>query len=300
MRTFAKRVFSVYMSVKWLNYIWSECSDLSGSALLCALAIADHADNDGRCFPGVASLATKIRKKPRQTLTILRQLEAEGYIRIIHDKGRGRKNVLQLVENSQIKGAISGQKGAILRQEKVQFPDIKGAISGKEKVQFSVTPLYKDEPLLEPNINRVREPEKSLSRYEPQIAEAHTMFDRFPLKEFFNAFPDAQISPSQAGMIESTVTLADAEAWKLTLEHYKANYDPRRNRYLPEKVGNLLSVFRSQKEKLNGQRPEPKRLPTAEELERENAAERADRSNWVYPTPRNDQEPRPIIDRPSR
>lgn len=230
----------------------------------------------------------------------LTELASLGFIHIYE---AGGIEIIQVVKFSQHQAPHKTEKASTLP---AYVPENK-----------TVTDLTVKAPLNNGGLTDVERPESLLLNHESpftdslvsasaspepqsQIAEAHTMFDRFPLKEFFNAFPDAQISPSQAGMIESTVTLADAEAWKLTLEHYKANYDPRRNRYLPEKVGNLLSVFRSQKEKLNGQRPEPKRLPTAEELERENAAERADRSNWVYPTPRNDQEPRPIIDRPSR
>jgi hypothetical protein len=54
------------MAVKWMSYIWEERTDLKGSELYCAIAIADHADADGRCFPGIGEIAKKMRLKERQ------------------------------------------------------------------------------------------------------------------------------------------------------------------------------------------------------------------------------------------
>lgn len=50
----------------------------SGSHLLMLLAIADFADDDGRAYPAVASLARKCRMKPRNVQTILAALRSSG------------------------------------------------------------------------------------------------------------------------------------------------------------------------------------------------------------------------------
>jgi hypothetical protein len=76
---------------------------------------------------------------------------------------------------------------------------------------------------------------------------------RFPLVDLYEAFPNLELTSAQMGMITSSVTVADAPAWKATILQYVANYDPSRNRYLPEKVGNLLSVFQAKKDEIERQ-----------------------------------------------
>lgn len=75
----------------------------------------------------------------------------------------------------------------------------------------------------------------------------------FPLKELYESFPDLELTPAQCGMIESEVKAQDREAWLATLKTYKANYNPAKNQYLPEKVGNLLSVFKQHRRDLEKQ-----------------------------------------------
>ena len=53
------------MSIAWMNYVW-EHSDQKGTSLLLLLAIADHANDDGICWPSVARLAHKARTTKRQ------------------------------------------------------------------------------------------------------------------------------------------------------------------------------------------------------------------------------------------
>lgn len=72
----------------------------------------------------------------------------------------------------------------------------------------------------------------------------------YPVRELIEAFPNITLTPSAAGFIESEVLPGDETAWANTLKIYKQNYDPILNRYLPEKTGNLLGVFRTEKAKL--------------------------------------------------
>lgn len=139
------------MSAKWMGYFFDD-SDLEGSELLLALAIADHADSEGCGFPGVQLLADKIRHGKRQTQRLIQSLEDKGYLEINRKQGRGHLAQFQLKkvtsatpfkkpEKVTLKGDISDIKG-----------DIKGDISEQEKVTFSPAPIYKDEPLIEPYI----------------------------------------------------------------------------------------------------------------------------------------------------
>lgn len=69
------------MSIQVMSLVWKS-SQLSGSALLMELAIADFADDDGRAYPSVATLARKCRIKPRNANYLLRQLQDSGELTV--------------------------------------------------------------------------------------------------------------------------------------------------------------------------------------------------------------------------
>jgi hypothetical protein len=83
----------ILMSIKIMNQIW-EHSKQKGSSLLLLLAIADHADDDGYCWPGIENLAQKIRMSDRQTTRILEQLEKRRELYIQHSRRHGNKYVI--------------------------------------------------------------------------------------------------------------------------------------------------------------------------------------------------------------
>lgn len=74
------------MSVKQMARVW-EWSTAEGSGLLVLLALADHADDDGYCYPGVARIARKARLSERSTQRIIGDLEAAG--EVSRDIGQG-------------------------------------------------------------------------------------------------------------------------------------------------------------------------------------------------------------------
>ena len=142
------------MSVKVTAYIW-EHSQQTGSDLLMLLAIADHANDDGLCWPSIERLAHKCRVKERQAKNIIAKLIAQGEITVERGQGRGHTS------HYRIKGATEYtfcqkkvQPSAPLPEEKVQpsapIYERKGAIQYQEKVQSSTT-LYKEDPSLEPS-----------------------------------------------------------------------------------------------------------------------------------------------------
>ena len=61
------------MSIKVMSIIW-ERSERSGSELLLLLALADHADDSGACYPSVSRLAAKTRMSERSVQYMLRSL----------------------------------------------------------------------------------------------------------------------------------------------------------------------------------------------------------------------------------
>lgn len=82
--------------------------------------------------------------------------------------------------------------------------------------------------------------------------EIHTnaLAREFPLKELYEAFPGVEITPFQADQIITSVKPDDKAAWLATIKIYRQNFNPEKNRYMPDKVGNVLSVFKNEKKKL--------------------------------------------------
>lgn len=108
---------------------------------------------------------------------------------------------------------------------------------------------------------RVKSSSNSLSR---TAAHTHTLekpisgpsgFEwGYPMRQFFEFFPNCQLTPAAIGHIEAAVSTSDEEAWLRTLTLYKRNHDPTTNSYLPHKVGNVLSVFEDQKQRFKRDR----------------------------------------------
>jgi len=78
------------------------------------------------------------------------------------------------------------------------------------------------------------------------IADPFANTHPYPMKDLIDAFPDIMFSPGQCGAVEREVkdTPTDREAWKQTIEKYQIEFNPELNRYWPNKITNLLSVFK--------------------------------------------------------
>lgn len=77
------------MSIKVMVKVW-DCPDVGGgSELLAMLALADWSDDDGRCWPSMASIAKKIRLQPRQAQRVVHQLIEDGFLSVTGNKNGG-------------------------------------------------------------------------------------------------------------------------------------------------------------------------------------------------------------------
>ena len=70
------------MSIKVATEVWRGSRHKSGN-LLVMLALADHADDQGKAWPGVPSLARKARLSERHTRRCLGELLASGELEIL-------------------------------------------------------------------------------------------------------------------------------------------------------------------------------------------------------------------------
>lgn len=67
------------MSIRIMSAVWEE-ADVSGATLLILLALADYANDQGFCWPGVHALAKKARTSERYVRELLGDLERDGHI----------------------------------------------------------------------------------------------------------------------------------------------------------------------------------------------------------------------------
>jgi len=74
-----------------MSRVWAEC-DQSGTPLLVMLALADHADDAGVCWPGIDSIARKARISRATAYRTLAALEGDGELDVEHRRGRGLTN----------------------------------------------------------------------------------------------------------------------------------------------------------------------------------------------------------------
>lgn len=80
------------MSVKMITQVWEHAHAVKGDALVVLLALADYADDEGFCWPKIASVAQKARLTEDGTSRIVKRLEEEGFVAVVRGVGRGNGN----------------------------------------------------------------------------------------------------------------------------------------------------------------------------------------------------------------
>lgn len=83
------------MSIKAISWGWQNSAQ-KGGALLVELAIADFADDEGRAWPAIETLAIKARMTPRNVNHIIERKLKPGGLKIIPGGGRHKTNVFKL------------------------------------------------------------------------------------------------------------------------------------------------------------------------------------------------------------
>ncbi len=89
-----------------MNRIWKDKTS-AGSQRLVLLALADRADEDGICWPGVDWIAAQANITSRQIRTILRCLESSGDLITIGQKGGRHRTNLYIITTGLDKDAIA-------------------------------------------------------------------------------------------------------------------------------------------------------------------------------------------------
>jgi hypothetical protein len=138
------------MSIKVMTRVW-EHAPHKESTLLVLLALADYADDNGICWPDVASVAKKARITDRRVIDIIRSLEDDGSIAFSKGGGRGRRSCYAVLlgltdeqkekvkeihrnyfsENKTLKQGVKGENNSPKKERK-------GELQRSERVNYSV------------------------------------------------------------------------------------------------------------------------------------------------------------------
>ena len=76
------------MSIKLMSEIWdNQDPQLTGSKLVIMLCLADHANDNGECWPSIARLAERARIAPANVSRHIKELETAGYLIVTRTSG---------------------------------------------------------------------------------------------------------------------------------------------------------------------------------------------------------------------
>lgn len=115
------------MSIRILSLIWERAPHQGGS-LLTLLALADWSNDDGESWPSIPKLAVKARQSERNVRYILRDLEAEGLLRIVPSKGFHHPNHYHLsLETLQDLQPLQGSKETLQSLQPSEFGPLQNA-----------------------------------------------------------------------------------------------------------------------------------------------------------------------------
>lgn len=80
------------MSIKIMSAVF-DSETLGPTERLIMLALADHADDTGRCYPSIQRLCQRTGLTERAVQSNVKKLQAQGYIKVVPGGGKGRPNI---------------------------------------------------------------------------------------------------------------------------------------------------------------------------------------------------------------
>lgn len=121
-----KREAGLSMSIALMSKVWkTRCA--SHTQKLVLLALADNANDEGRCWPSVGNIALKCDLSERSVQYEVRKLTQAGLLAVKINRGRTHSNRYHLLLEKGANCAPIKLKGANHDMEKVQTTTLKGA-----------------------------------------------------------------------------------------------------------------------------------------------------------------------------
>ena len=83
------------MSVRVMSQVWDR-TDLNSSERLVMLSLADHADDDGVCYPSISRLCGRTSLGERTVQDVIKRLRDRGFLTVEYNAGRRGVNVFTI------------------------------------------------------------------------------------------------------------------------------------------------------------------------------------------------------------
>jgi hypothetical protein len=99
------------MSVKVMSAVW-EREDMDASERLVMLSLADHADDEGVCYPSIARLCKRTSLTNRTVQMAVKRLEARGLIYVEPNAGRNGTNMFYLFASGPVRQVSKERTGS--------------------------------------------------------------------------------------------------------------------------------------------------------------------------------------------
>ena len=84
------------MSIEYMTRVWKDESIKNITELIMMLALADFANEDGTCYPGIETLAFKTRVETRTVQSIIRRLQSSGKVKTEFNASHLKTNLYTL------------------------------------------------------------------------------------------------------------------------------------------------------------------------------------------------------------
>lgn len=206
------------MSVEVMSAVFKRYPNGGGEMLL-ALALADHANDEGASIhPGITLLAEKTRQSERTVQYQLRNMEAAGWlIRVGHGNGGRSKSTEYRISPEWLMGAeIAPIKKGAIHDIKGAIYNTKGCNPRQERVQPVAPASNHHKTIIEPSKNhtRARELAQKTSIDRPDDVDEQTWNDWMSLRKTRRAPATATaLAGIRREASKAGLTLSDALAY---------------------------------------------------------------------------------------
>lgn len=163
------------MSIKLMSEIWdNEDPGLSGSRLNILLCLADHANDDGVCWPSIPRIAKRVRIDRNNVMDHIKALTKSGYLAVEHRNGTS--NVYKVFAKKGSGGSATGGDSTTRGSGGSATPTSGGGTTGGVAVAPPKPSVnHQLEPSVEPSVTPVSQAQppmltrKFVSAIDPQL-----------------------------------------------------------------------------------------------------------------------------------
>lgn len=183
--------------------VWKDYPGTGGSELLALLALADWSDDDGRCWPSMASIATKVRLSKSQARRVVHRLIANGYLVLLGNAAGGCPG-----ETPQYQiafSALTGRTKSTPRADATPSADARDPLHG-----CALTPSADaTQTIIEPSITT----KEKVGRQKPAVSGLPPC----PYQAIIAAYHDALPSLPRVKVVSDDRKLAMRKLWRWLL-----------------------------------------------------------------------------------